>query len=108
MYYFYTDFMPNGKKFEFTFLSDFDIADYFGIKAVKDTYEKCLKNWSYDIKAIAEMTVALNMRCWFWFQRNNELCELYRELFYKLEAWVYRDGTQYSKDELSFYRDFID
>ena len=56
--YFYTDKMPNGKKFEYTFLSDFDIADHFGTKAIQDTYKRAFNEWKTDIKAIAEMSVA--------------------------------------------------
>ena len=43
--YFYTDSMPNGKKFEYTFLSDFDIADHFGTKAIQDTYKRAFNEW---------------------------------------------------------------
>ena len=106
--YFYTDSMPNGKKFEYTFLSDFDIADHFGASAIKDTYKRAFNEWKTDIKAIAEMSVALNMRCWFWYQKNEALCELYQNLFYKLQDYVYRDNTEYSEEELHTYWEYTD
>lgn len=104
--YFYTDTMMNGSKFEYTFLMDFDIADHFGIPAIKDTYERCLKEWKGNIKAIAEMYICLNMRLWFWYEKGNEtLARVYDDLYYKLRDYVYGDDTPYNKEELNvFYR----
>lgn len=104
--YFYTDTMLSGEKFEYTFLYDFDIADHFGENAIRDTYKRALNEWKSNIRAVAEIYIALNMRCWFWYENgNNELSGLYEELFYKLRNFVYDDNTPYSKKELSeFFR----
>lgn len=103
--YFVTTKMPSGEKFEYTFLMDFDIADHFGEDAIKDTYKRCVNEWKSDIKAIAELYIALNMRCWFWYEKNEKLCKLYEDLFFQLEDFVYNDNTPYSAEELkTFFR----
>lgn len=106
--YYNTLTMPNGMKWEYTFLSDFDIADHFGIKAIQDTFKRAKKEWKHDIKAIAEMTVALNMRCWFWYyQKNTSLSQIYEKLFYELKNWVYEKG-KYTEEELNVYFEYTD
>lgn len=105
-FYFVTKNMPNGEEFEYTWLMDFDIADHFGEKAIKDTYKNALKFWKKDIVAIAQLYVALNMRLWFWYEKGNEkYAKIYDELFYKLRDYVYSEKPHYTKEELNtFFR----
>ena len=99
-----TQTMPNGNKFKYTFMSDFDIADHFGEHAVRDTYKRCLKEWKTDIIAVAEIYITLNMRCWWWYYQHNKIMSrLYVELFYDLENYVYDEDSPYSKDELCVF-----
>lgn len=108
-YYFYTETMPNGTKFEYTFFTDFDIADHFGENAIRDTYNRCLNSWKSNVKAIAEMYIALNMRLWLWYEAGNEkLARIYDELYFKLRNFVYADDTIYSEDELRTFFEMTD
>ena len=107
--YFITNTMPSGEKFEYTFLMDFDIADHFGERAIRDTYKRCLNEWKGNIKAIAELYISLNMRLWFWYSKDNDkLAKLYDELFYKLRDFVYSEKSPYSKDELRIFYKMTD
>lgn len=66
-----------------TFWEDFGIADRFGIKAVKDTYERS-KCWISDCKMWTELCIVLNKRCWQYYDNgNNQLAQVYSELYYK-------------------------
>lgn len=44
-FYFLTRTMPSGEEWGYTFLSDFDIADHFGVPAVRDTYCRAVGDW---------------------------------------------------------------
>lgn len=107
-FYFLTKTMPSGAEWEYTFLMDFDIADHFGVPAVKDTYRRVIKAWGKDIKAISEVYIALNMRLWYWYDKGNAaLAEVYDELFYKLRDFVYEKG-RFSKEDLSYFFEMTD
>lgn len=76
--------MPNGQEFTTTFPMDFAIADRFGIKAVKDTYNRAFKEWKDDVQYMIEFVTTLNMKCWYWHEQGNiELSEVYSDLYYK-------------------------
>lgn len=71
----------NGWRPITTFWSDFDIADRFGKEAVLDTYNRAFKEWRYDYRYLTELVMVLNHKCWQWYERDNELSELYCSLF---------------------------
>lgn len=96
------------ERVETTFWMDFSIAERFGNVAIKDTYDRAVKEWGNDIRYIAELYVVLNHKCWFWFGKGNEeLARLYDQLFYTLRDFVYEDG-RFNRDELSFFFDVTD
>lgn len=73
-----------------TFYEDFGIAEYFGLAAVKDTYNRCFKYWKDDYKWITELCMVLNWKSWEHadgYIAKNELCNLYIELYYKCRNW---------------------
>lgn len=49
---------------QYTFVSDFAIADWFGKDSVDETYERVKKEWLDDYVAFTEVVVALNMLSW--------------------------------------------
>lgn len=71
----------NGYRPITTFWMDFDIADKFGVNAVKDTYKRAFHEWKHDYRYLTELVMVLNHKCWQHYERNNELSELYASLY---------------------------
>ena len=84
-----------------TFYTDFSIAEKFGgIEAIKDTYNRAFKEWKHDYKYITELAMALNWKSFRWYEVKDEFCELYTELFKRLDAWI-MDNLK--GEELDYY-----
>ena len=84
-----------------TFYSDFSIADKFGINAIKDTYRRAFAAWKNDIQYMTELSMVLNRKCWeYWNIGNNAYCELYSELFHKVNDYVY---DNFAGEDIEFY-----
>lgn len=93
--------MPNGQEFTTTFPMDFAIADRFGIKAVKDTYNRAFKEWKDDVRYMVEFVTTLNMACWYWYEQGNEeLSEVYSDLYYKAH---YKCLDNFEGDDAIYY-----
>lgn len=43
-----------------TFFEDFTIAEYFGVNAIKDTYNRAFNEWKNDYKYLTELVMVLN------------------------------------------------
>lgn len=104
MKYFYVPAkMNNGYDFETTFHFDFDIADHFGIDAIKDTFVRSFKCYKNNIEYITELAIVLNMRCWFWHGHGNEsISRIYGDLYYKCRDHVY-DNIHFNKMDRDYY-----
>lgn len=88
-------------EFQYTFISDFAIADWHSESAVKDTYNQFIKEYSDDYEALTELIISLNMLSW----ANAKLCDQGiedREKFVELYADLYYEA----KD--TFYDNFAD
>lgn len=72
-----------GYIFKTTFWQDFKTADRFGVKAVQDTFDRAFKEWKDKPIFLTELVLVLNWRCWEWYETNDDLCNLYRELYDK-------------------------
>ena len=70
-----------------TFWNDFDIADHFGVDAIKDTYNRAFNEWKNNKVYVTELVMVLNHRCWCWYNKNNEYSKLYADLYYELDEW---------------------
>lgn len=86
-----------------TFWDDFAIADRFGIAAVKDTFHRAFDEWKHNCKYLTELVIVLNHRCWMHYDNgNNELSELYSELYYTAHDYARENLT--GDDALYYYR----
>lgn len=91
------------QQLNYTFSSDFAIADWYGEKDVRDTYKRVKESWLNDYKAFTEVVVSLNMLSW----ANDTLRKQGfdgREQFIRLYADLYRQATddfykKYGKNE---------
>ena len=93
------------ERVETTFNMDFAIAEHFGVGAVKDTFNRAFKEWKMDARYLTELVMVLNHRCWYWYEKNDEMCKLYSDLFYKAQGWAY---DNLKGEELKFFLDVTD
>lgn len=63
-----------------TFENDFMIAGRFGVAAVRDTYNRAVKEWGKDIKYATALSLGLNHAGWAFYSDDNE-SEVAQELF---------------------------
>ena len=87
-----------------TFWSDFSIADRFGVNAIKDTYMRAFNEWKNEYEYLTELVMVLNHKSW-QFANNDELCELYAELYYQTLNYAY---DNLKGEELSYFLEVTD
>lgn len=75
-------------NFSTTFNMDFKIADAFGIDAIKDTFKRAFEEWKNDYQYLTDLVMVLNHRCWFWYEKNDDYCSLYSDLFYQARDYA--------------------
>lgn len=98
--------IPENYKMKYTWFQDFRIADAFGIKAIKDTYNRAFNEWNDNWEAMAELTFCLNIKCWdFYHEGKLELSAVYANLYHD----CYDKCIEHFKDdELTNYWRFLD
>ena len=83
-----------------TFWQAFTIADKFELEAVQDTYYRARAEWGNDRIYGTELSMVLNRKCWYYYERNNTLSKLYADLWaeyhdYVLDNWKGEDLQYY-------------
>lgn len=85
-----------GYKPKTTYWQDFSVADKYGEKAIRDTYDrsmKDLKNGVGGVEYLTEFVMVLNWKIWQHHDTGNEsLARLYNKLW--------READQYACDNL--------
>ena len=88
-----------------TFWEDFSIADAFGIRAIRDTYNRASIEWRNNLEYCTELVMVLNHKAWQWNNRNPVISKLYVQLFERLYDW----GVNHFKGEdLSYFLSTLD
>lgn len=103
MYYVPTE--TEGYTFKTTFHNDFDIADHYGLNAIKDTYNRAVEEWRSNIEYITELALVLNHRAWFWYNKNETFAKLYDFLYYTLVDYV---DVNFSEKNLKYFYKVLD
>ena len=83
-----------------TFFADLSIAECFGAKAIRETYDRVLVEWKSDIKYITEFVLCLNHKIWMLYEVDEPIARVYDELWKKAVQFVY---DNYEGDDLSYY-----
>lgn len=83
-----------------TFAADFAIADSFGAKAVKETFERSFGEWKHDPKMMAEMSIVLNHGIWRYHEVDPILAGVYDECWRKADDHCV---SSYKGDDLDWY-----
>lgn len=86
-----------------TFWDDFSIAEtFFGTPlSIKDTAKRAWSEWKNDYKYATELIMVLNHKCWYWNNRNDNLMELYSNLYYEYNEKLY-DFYKNNKEALDY------
>ena len=85
----FKDFMlDNGYQVQTTFWEDFSIADIFGTKAIKDTYERVFDEWKNNYKFLTELVLVLNHKIWQYDKRRSDIAQLYNSLWEKADQYA--------------------
>ena len=85
-----------------TFGNDFDIAESFGMDAIRDTYNRAFMEWKDNYKYLTELVLILSWKIGQYYGKNDAYARLYNDL------WKAADG--YACDNLEgeeadyFYR----
>lgn len=83
-----------------TFYSDFSIADYFGVKAVKDTYKRAFNEWKHNYAYLTELVMVLNWKIWEHYENNVNLVKIYNELWQEADEYA---CNNLKGEELSYF-----
>lgn len=83
-----------------TFWEDFSIADAFGTDAVQDTFNRSFNEWKCQYKYLTELTMVLNHKIFFWYEKNDELARLYDKLWKQADCYA---CNTLQGDELTYY-----
>ena len=72
-------------EFKTTFWMDFNIAEQYGIDAVKETFNRVFKEWKTNYTFFYELTLVMNWKCWYHYEKNNiKLSKLYANYYNQL------------------------
>lgn len=83
-----------------TFWEDFSIADAFGAEAVQDTFDRAFNEWKTQYKYLTELTMVLNHKIFFWYEKNDELARLYDKLWKQADQYA---CNTLQGEELAYY-----
>lgn len=92
--------LPNGYTMTTTFFDDFSIADRFGIGAIKDTFNRSFKHWKKNPVYLTELVIALNLKIWQWYEKNETVAKVYNDLWEKADAYACEN---LKGDDLAFF-----
>ena len=94
-----------GYKVQTTFWEDFTIADFFGVKAIQDTFDRAFGEWKKDYKYLTELILVLNHKIWQHYQSNPDVAALYNSLWKQADLYVVENLKD---DELSYFYEVTD
>ena len=90
----------NGYELKTTFWDDFSIADMFGERNIRDTYNRAFDGWKDNYIYLTELVMVLNHKIWQHYESNQEIAALYDEL------WRFADNYAMENlmgDELNYF-----
>ena len=91
-----------GYEIKTTFGNDFDIAEAFGLDAIRDTYNRAFNEWKTDYEYLTELVLILNWKIWQHYEHNNDMAELYNSLWQEADTYA-RDNLK-GQELAYFYR----
>ena len=107
----YLDYMcrMTGYEPKTTFWNDFMIAEKFGIKEIRNTFERIMKEWKENYVYLTELVMFLNWNIWYWdgagTKQAEEYAAVYNELWEKADHWALE---HLKDDELQYFLRTVD
>ena len=92
--------LPNGYTMTTTFFEDFDIAERFGVEAVKETFKTSFENWKYNPVYLTELAIVMSNNSIAHYDTNRELSMTYTELYNKVDDYCMNN---FNGKSLEFY-----
>ena len=89
-----------GYEVKTTFYTDFSIAERYGVDAIRSTFEQSFEEWKDNCEYVTELCMVLNWKMFRWFENNDELFNLYKELYTRLDQWCINN---LKGDDLEYY-----
>lgn len=93
--------LDNGYKMISTFWNDFTIADFYGVNAIQDTFNRAFAEWQSNVIYVTELALVLNHKIWQHYETNNEYATLYDKLWREVDDWCYNNLSE--EDFLHYY-----
>lgn len=88
------------------FMTDFRIADHFGVNAIKDTFNRAHNEWQNNADYYGSLVMTLNHLLWYHSENCNfEYAEIYEKLWRKADAFVLK---HFKGEELRKILAFLD
>lgn len=78
-----------GYETKTTFWDDFSIADFFGLDAVQDTFNRAFAEWKDNYVYLTELVLVLNHKSWQHYRTKEELAKLYVKLFEQAQQYAW-------------------
>ena len=90
-----------GYEMKTTWWGDFVVAETLdGVKGVKSTFNNAWKYWKDDRIYATELALVLNWKAWYWSGQDDELSQLYVELWSKLDQYILNN---WKGEDLKYY-----
>lgn len=95
--------------FSTTFINDFMLAVPRGESAIKETYDRCVKEWKDDYRYFTDIVIATNMLCWHYdglsksmTDQARKLSRLFGDLYYQARDKFY-DLFENNKEACDYF-----
>lgn len=89
-----------GYKPQTTFWNDFCIAEKFGEKAIKETFNIAFEEWKGNVVYLTELAMVMNHKVWRFYGTNDAYARLYNTLWEKVDGYACR---KLSDKDLTYY-----
>lgn len=97
--------LENGYESQTTFLTDFMIAERFGINAVKDTFKRAFNEWKKNVVYLTELAIVTNLLAWRSYEKDMSLCKEYSSMYDAVNDYAVNNLTN---DEYGYFFQWTD
>lgn len=88
-----------------TFMNDFAIAERFGEGAVRDTFDRAMREWGDSMSYLTELCMVTNALCWKFYQEGDMgLSRAYADMYYECMDRAYEPGRFTYEEREYFFR----
>lgn len=78
--------LENGYEIKTTFWSDFTIAEKFGIKAIRETFNNAFRSWKNNVEYVTELACVMSWKSCAWYEKNDEYCVQYSDYYHEVDS----------------------